>query len=221
MRRSKVGQIPKQAGCHPLQLGLWAAAVPSCPTAPQRGRICRRLIRRRQDSQGRTSQCSDADVAVVELNFLISRTPLNCQESGPHLSGFPHCPPPSHLIQLTNTTELRDVSYNRSNHSYFLFASLFKLNTAQKDNTLFQITSKPDTISAPCTRTHTPISKIMYQAATLPLYHLFLLVRSILWWSHVLQVRIDFLWWKGTGWWLSNIQLIAKCSRVPMSASAI
>lgn len=70
--KSKVGQIPGQAGCHPFQLGLSAAAA-----AP---RIWQRLIRWRQDTQGRASECSVASAAVVELNFLISRIPLCCQE---------------------------------------------------------------------------------------------------------------------------------------------
>lgn len=100
-----MGQIPEQAGCHPFQLGLCAAAVPPCPTPSQHGRICLRLIRRRQDSQGRTSECSDASAAVVELNFLISSIPLRRQESGPLRSGLSHGPPYFYLIKCASITE--------------------------------------------------------------------------------------------------------------------
>lgn len=63
--RSEVGQIPKQAQCHPFQLG--PAAAPPYPASSQHGQICRRLIRRRQESQqGRTSEYCDANVVVVE-----------------------------------------------------------------------------------------------------------------------------------------------------------
>lgn len=139
MGKSKVGQIPEQAGCHPFQLGLCAAAVPPCPAPfPQHGRICLRLIRRRQDSQGRTSECSDARAAVVELNFLISSIPMRCQESGLLQYSLSHCPPSFHLIKVPGSIrKLWGSSYHCSNHVYFLLVRRFGCGIEQENYSLY------------------------------------------------------------------------------------
>lgn len=85
----------------------WACVLLQCLPVlllPQHDRICLRLIRRRQDSQGRTSECSDASAAVVELSFLISSLPLRCQESGLPQYGLSHCPSPFYLIKPPSIT---------------------------------------------------------------------------------------------------------------------
>lgn len=149
MGRSKVGQIPEQAGRHRFQLGPWGASLSD---ASQNARMCLRLIRRCQDSQGRTSECSSARAAVVELNFLISSVALRCQESGPlQSSGFPHCTASFHLIKLPSITELRGSRYHRSNHVYSAFEFLFRCSIAHENYPLCPTAGK-NCIILPCTR---------------------------------------------------------------------
>lgn len=105
----------------------------SLSRASQHGRICLRLIRRRQDSQGHTSEGSNASAAVLELNFLISSIAPCCQESGPLQSGFPHCTPSFHLIKHPSITELWSSSYHRSSRVYFSFEHLFRCTIAHKN----------------------------------------------------------------------------------------
>lgn len=116
-----------------------AFPVPRLLPAPpsQHGRICRRLIRRRQRSQGRTSECSDASAAVVELNFLISSIPLRRLESGRLRRSLSPCPPSFHLIKLPSIAALWGSSYRRSNHVYFLFEHLFRCSIAWENYSLY------------------------------------------------------------------------------------
>lgn len=127
---SRQDAIPSSWACVPLQ------RLPVL-RLPQHDRICLRLIRQRQDSQGRTSECSDASAAVVELNFLISSLPLRCQESGLLRNSLSHCPSPFYLIKPPSVMELRGSSYHRSNHVYFLFEHLFRCSTAQENYSFY------------------------------------------------------------------------------------
>ncbi len=65
----EVGRLSAQAGCHLSPYSL-------APAPPWDAPICLLLISFRQGVQGRTSGYSDANAAVVELNFLISSMPL-------------------------------------------------------------------------------------------------------------------------------------------------
>lgn len=126
-----------------LPAGPVCCCSASLSGASQYGRICLRLIRRRQDSQGRTSECSNASAAVVELNFLISSVPLCCQESGPLQSGFfSHCPLSFHLIILPSITELWGSSYHRNSHVYFLFEHLFRCSITHENYPLYPTARK-------------------------------------------------------------------------------
>lgn len=124
-----------------LPAGPVCCCSASLSCASQHGRICLRLIRRRQDSQGHTSEGSNASAAVVELNFLISSIPLCCQERGPLQSGFSHCAPSFHLIKLRSIMKLWSSSYHRSSRVYLWFEHLFRCSIAHK-NYLYSISWK-------------------------------------------------------------------------------
>ena len=119
----------------------WACVLPQCLPVlrlPQHGRICLRLIRRRQDSQGRTSECSDASAAVVELNFLISSiAPCTVKRVDRSNTVSSHCPSSFHLIKLPSTVELWGSGYHRSNRVYFLLERLFRCSVAQENYSLY------------------------------------------------------------------------------------
>lgn len=82
----EVGHLSAQAGCHLSPYSL-------APAPPWDAPICLLLISFRQGVQGRTSGYSDANAAVVELNFLISSMPLCLSRtSGLLQSGLSHPP---------------------------------------------------------------------------------------------------------------------------------
>lgn len=84
--QGEVGRLPAQAGCHLSPHSLALAPPWDAP-------ICLLLISLRQGVQGRTSGYSDANAAVVELNFLISSMPLCLSRaSGLQQSGLSHPP---------------------------------------------------------------------------------------------------------------------------------
>lgn len=83
--------------CPPAGWTLGPHGAPLHPsTPPQHQRICPRLIRRRQASQGR---CSQWRYAAVELNFLISAPPPPPPRSIRRVASA-LIPPPRHLPVL-------------------------------------------------------------------------------------------------------------------------
>lgn len=115
----------------------WACVLLQCLPVLRLPPICLRLIRRCQDSQGRTSECSDASAAVVELNFLISSIPLRCQETGLLQYSLSHSPPPFHLIKAPSIMRLWGSSYHGRNRVYFLFEHHFRCSIAQEKNSFY------------------------------------------------------------------------------------
>lgn len=169
--KSKVGQIPaSRQDAIPSSWACVLAAVPPCPAPSQHGRICLHLIRRRQDSQGRTSECSDASAAVEELNFLISSIPLRCQESGPlQYSLFSLPTPLSTWLNSQASQELWGSSYHRSNHVYFLFEDLFWCSIAQGNYSLYPTAWKSCPVLLLCLTRGTKQINVL-TGATLPCY---------------------------------------------------
>lgn len=121
----------RERGGGPLPSSSWmpsplAVHVHSPPwDAP----ICLLLISFRQDMQGRTSGYSNANAAVVELNFLISSMPLCLsREWTAAVSSVSSLY--FHLIKFTNTGEAGDYSsvYPATSHVYLPACHLLTAN---------------------------------------------------------------------------------------------